>query len=136
MGVWQEFNNNPCGRNVGDCAVRAISVALDISWEEAFALLADAAYKMCDLPSSDAVFGAVLRQRGFYKAIIPNSCPVCYTASDFANENPEGIFVVGFGGHVATIRYGVLYDSWDSSNEIPIYVWHEKKHPPFMGAYT
>lgn len=29
------FNNNPSGRSVGDCAIRAISKALDIDWEDA-----------------------------------------------------------------------------------------------------
>lgn len=28
--MWQKFNENPCGRNVGDCAVRAVSVALGV----------------------------------------------------------------------------------------------------------
>lgn len=27
--MWKQFNNNPVGRSVGDCAVRAASVALD-----------------------------------------------------------------------------------------------------------
>lgn len=123
MGVWREFNNNPCGRRVGDCAVRAVSVALDISWEEAFSLLADAAYKMCDMPSSDSVSGAVLRQHGFYRYAIPNDYPDGYTAEDFAIDHPHGTYVLGFGGHVAGVRDGFIYDAWNSSNEIPQYVW-------------
>lgn len=34
--AWIEFNNNPVGRRVGDCAVRAISKALDTDWESAY----------------------------------------------------------------------------------------------------
>lgn len=31
--MWKQFNNNPVGRvSVGDCVVRAASVALDITW--------------------------------------------------------------------------------------------------------
>jgi hypothetical protein len=82
---------------------------------------------MGDMPSSDSVWGAVLRQNGFYKKVLPDSCPDCYTAEEFAKDNPHGIFVVGFGSHVATIVNGVLYDSWDSSREIPIYVWYKKE---------
>lgn len=124
--MWIEYNPNPAGRRVGDCAVRAIAAALDTDWESAFALLASAAYKMGDMPSSDSVIGAVLRQHGFYRIAISNACPDCYTAEDFAQENPTGVYVLGFGGHVATVRDGQILDSFDSSNEIPQYVWWRK----------
>lgn len=126
MSIWREFNNNPAGRRVGDCAVRAVSVALGVDWEEAYDMIANAGFRMGDMPSSDSVWGAVLRQHGFYRASIPNTCPDCYTAGDFAKDHPRGTFVLGFGGHVATVRDGRLYDSWDSSREIPQYYWFLK----------
>lgn len=124
--MWKFFNNNPVGRNVGDCAIRALSVALNVSWEQAYELATDMGFEMGDMPSADAVWGAVLKQHGFYRAIIPNYCPDCYTAEDFARDNSRGIYVLGFGGHVATVKDGTLYDSWDSSKEIPIFVWYRK----------
>ena len=125
--MWIEFNPNPAGRHVGDCAVRAIAKALGTDWETAYAMIATNGFAMGDMPSSDSVWGAVLRQNGFYRQAIPNSCPDCYTAADFAWDNPRGTFVLGFGGHVATVEDGDLYDSWDSSNEIPVYVWFRRK---------
>ena len=125
--MWIEYLNNPTGRRVGDCAVRAVSVALGLDWETAYALIAANGYRMGDMPSSDSVWGAVLRQNGFYKKTIPDECPNCYTAEDFCRDHPQGTFVLGFGGHVATVKDGDLYDSWDSSNEIPIYVWYRKE---------
>lgn len=121
-----EYNGNPTGRRVGDCAVRAVSVALGIDWEAAFALLSVNAYQMGDMPSSDSVWGSVLRQHGFYRTAIPDTCPDCYTAEDFAKDHPSGVYVLGFGGHVATVRDGVIYDSWDSSREIPQFYWFRK----------
>lgn len=123
--MWIKYNPNPAARAVGDCAVRAVAKALNITWEESYTLIADAGFRMGDMPSSDAVFGAVLRQHGFYKRVIPNSCPDCYTTRDFCREHPYGVYVLGFGGHVATVVDGDLYDSWDSSNEIPQYYWEE-----------
>ena len=120
---YEYFNNNPAGRRVGDCAVRAVSKALNIDWETAYLKMCIAGYYMCDIPNSDAVFGSVLRQHGFYRKAIPNECPDCFTAMDFVNDHDKGIYVIGFGGHVATAIDGVLYDSWNSSNEIPIYYW-------------
>lgn len=120
------YNPNPCGRSVGDCAVRAISAALNIDWEEAFDILTRFARNMCDMPSSDQVWGAVLRAEGFYRQIVPTTYPNCYTIDEFCRLHPEGIYVLGFGNHAATVIDGDLYDSWDSSTEIPIYYWHRK----------
>lgn len=124
--AWIQYNPNPAGRNVGDCAVRALTVALDVDWEEAYELIARAGYNMADMPSSDSVWGAVLRSNGFYREAVPNTCPECYTVADFAMDHPKGVYVVGTGGHVVTVVDGVLYDSWNSSKEIPIYYWHKK----------
>lgn len=125
--MWIKYNPNPTGRSVGDCAVRAVSKALDIDWEDAYTLIANNGYAMGDMPSSDSVWGAVLRQNGFYRKAMPNTCPNCYTARDFCIDNPYGTFVLGFGGHVATVVDGDLYDSWDSSMAIPVYVWYRKE---------
>lgn len=124
--MWSEYNPNPTGRNVGDCAVRAIAKALDLDWETAFAKIAANAYAMGDMPSSDSVWGALLRQNGFYREAIPNTCPDCYTTADFCNDYPHGTYVLGFGGHVATVKDGVLYDSWNSLSELPQFFWYRK----------
>lgn len=127
MSVWVEFNPNPAARRVGDCAVRAIAKALDLDWETAYSRIVTAGYAMGDMPSSDSVWGAVLRQNGFYREAIPNTCPDCYTAEDFCRDHPRGIYVLAFGGHVATVQDGVLFDSWNSSKEIPQYFWYRRE---------
>lgn len=124
--MWIRFNNNPAGRTVGDCAVRAVSVALDVDWETAYIMIAEAGFQMADMPSSNGVWSAVLRQNGFYRAAIPDLCSDCYTAADFAKEHPKGVYVLGFGNHVATVIDGDIYDSWDSSQEIPQYFWEKR----------
>lgn len=126
MAKWQMWNENPVSRSVGDCAVRAVALALDVDWETAYALIALNGFLMGDMPSSNSVFGAVLRQNGFKRYVIPNECPDCYTINDFADENPEGVYVVGTGNHVVTIKDGVVFDTWDSRNEIPQYYWHKE----------
>ena len=132
--MWEYYNPNPAGRNVGDCAVRAVAKALDTDWERAYCEITSDGYFMCDMPSSNAVWGATLRKNGFYRYNIPNKCPDCYTAEDFCKDYPEGIYVLGFGNHVATVKDGVIYDSWDSSQEIPQYYW-EKKDEGIMNDF-
>lgn len=125
--MWIYWNPNPCGRNVGDCSVRAVAKALGISWEEAYILIVSAGFQMCDVLSSNSVWGAVLRQHGFSRMSVPDTCPDCYTAEDFCRDHPVGTFVIGFGNHVATEVDGDLYDSWDSSMEIPQYFWYRRE---------
>lgn len=125
--MWIDFNPNPVGRRVEDCSVRAISKALNVSWETAYSLITSNGFSMGDMPHSDSVWGAVLRQNGFYRSSIPNTCPDCYTAKDFCDDHPTGVFVLGFGRHVATVVDGNLYDSWDSSDEVPQYFWYRKE---------
>ena len=120
--MWQEYNPNPCGRSVGDCAVRALAKALgDIDWESAYVLLASAAFSMCDMPSSNSVMGAILRMYNFHCVAIHG-----YTFGSFAEEHKEGTYVLGTGTHVACVKSGILFDAWDSSGEQPIYVWIRK----------
>lgn len=121
--MWIKYNPNPTGRSVGDCSIRAVAKALNTDWESAYALIAKNGYIMGDMPSSNSVWGAVLRQNGFYRYIIPATCPDCYTADDFCKDHPVGTYVLGFGNHVATVVDGNLYDSWDSSREVPQYYW-------------
>ena len=125
--MWIKWNPSPAGRNVGDCSVRAVAKALDMDWETAFAHLVGSAFLMCDMPSSDSVWGAVLRKNGFIREALPDTCPDCYTAEDFCRDHPKGTYVLGFGGHVATAVDGDLYDSWDSSREIPQFFWRRRE---------
>lgn len=123
MSRWRKYNPNPAGRSVGDCAVRAVAAALGVDWETAFTMIAENAFLMADMPSSNSVWGAVLRQHGFRRYAIPNTCPDCYTMEQFAEDHPEVIYVVGTGNHVATIRDGWVMDSWNSLGEIPQFYW-------------
>ena len=50
-------------------------------------------------------------------------CPDCYTIEQFAEDHPDGVYVVGTGEHVVTVMNGQILDAWDSSDEIPVYYW-------------
>lgn len=124
--MWVEFNPNPAQSRAGDCAVRAIAKALNIDWESAYAKIAINGFLMGDVISSNSVWGSVLRGEGFVREIIPNTCPDCYTLADFAKDHPTGTFVVALPNHVACVKNGNIFDSWDSSSLVPLYYWREK----------
>ena len=121
--MWKKFNPNPIGRRVGDCTIRAICAAEGLSWDEAFDNLAAYGKKLGNLQNSNEAVGAFLKDHGYTRHIVPDSCPACYTVSDFCRDHPIGVFVVGTGTHVVTCIDGNIYDSWDSSDEVPIYYW-------------
>ena len=124
--MYIKYNPNPTGRSVGDCAVRAIAKALNIDWETAYVMISVNGYAMGDMPSSDSVWGAVLRDNGFYIQSIPNTCPDCYTIKDFCKDFPYGEYVVGTGEHVVAVIDGNYYDSWDSGDVVPIYAYRKE----------
>lgn len=120
------FNQNPAGKQVGDCTIRAISKATGQSWEETYAGLAIQGFLMSDMPSANSVWGAYLRSKGFKRTVIPNTCPDCYTVSAFAREHPKGIYILALSNHVVCVVDGIYYDAWDSGNEIPLFYWERR----------
>ena len=118
------FNPNPKGF-VGDCVVRAIAKAQDISWYKAYSDLALQGFAMCDMPSSNAVWGNYLMSNGYRRYVIPNTCPDCYTVKQFCIDNPQGKYIVCTGTQTVCVKNGSYYDSWDSGNEPIIYYYSE-----------
>ena len=115
------YNPNPLKLSVGDCTIRAISKALNISWDETYLALANLGFEMYDMPSANRVWGYFLKLNGFKKYQLPDTCPDCYTIKDFCYDFPIGIYIVGTGEHVVCVINGSYFDSWNSGNEIPIY---------------
>ena len=125
--MFSNYNPNRLGKRVGDCAVRAVSKALNVDWDTAFTLMVEKAFEMADMPSSNVVWGSVLMDHGFTRHAIPNTCPDCYTVDMFCEDHPEGTYVVKSEDHVATIADGQLYDSWPSQDKVVIYYWAKEK---------
>lgn len=119
-------NPNPDNLNVGDCSVRALSIAMDKPWKDVYMALALHGLRLSDMPSSNRVWGDYLDTQNFKLRLIPDSCPECYTIKDFAQERPIGRYVVGTGTHVVAVIDGDYYDSWDSGAEKPLYFWKKE----------
>ena len=123
--MYSYYNANPYKIRVGDCVIRAISKALNQPWEDTYIDLTIQGYLMGDLLSSNAVWGAYLKSKGFTRDIISNDCPECYTIEDFCNEHPKGTYIIGTGTHAVCVENGCVFDTWNSSGETPIYYYHK-----------
>lgn len=125
--MYKKYNANPMGKNVGDCTIRAISCALDQSWEETYSGVILEGFRLCDMPSANYIWGSYLKSKGFTRNIIPEGCPEDYTVKDFCQDHPKGTFILALSQHVVPVVDGNYYDTWDSGDEVPLYYWQRKE---------
>lgn len=117
------FNPNPMNKKTNDCVIRAVSKALDMPWEKTYMLLCLKGLEMYDWGNANEVWGSLLRDNGFVRESIPNTCPDCYTVEDFCRDNPSGTYVLGTGTHAVCCIDGNYYDTWQSGEAVPMYVY-------------
>ena len=125
--MYAPYNPNPSGKRVGDCVVRAICRLFNLDWETAFMRLCLKAFEMYDMPSANSVWGELLREQGFKRRILEDTCPACYTVSQFAEEHQHGRYLLATGTHVIAMIDGTYYDTWNSGDEVPAYYWVEEE---------
>lgn len=125
--IYEDYNPNPLGKRTGDCVVRALCKVFNEDWHKVYAWLFVQGDILCEMPSSNNVWGTLLRKKGFVREVIPNDCDECYTVEDFCKDHPTGTYVLALKNHVCTVISGNLYDSWDSSCEAPLYFWHKEE---------
>ena len=121
------YNPNPTRDiKVGDCTVRAVSKALDTTWENAYIGLAAEGIQLHDMPSSNYVWGLYLLKNGFDQKMVNSICPNCISVAEFAEQHPEGTYVLATPNHVVTVSDGDWFDSWDSASETVLYFFEKE----------
>ena len=118
---YKYYNPNPHGLNTGDCVVRAIAKATGKGWRAVYQELCVRGLALGDMPSANRVWNDYLTHIGFRRYVIPNTCPNCYTVRDFAEDYPQGVYILATGTHVVTVIDGTYYDAWDSGDRVPIF---------------
>ncbi len=122
--MWIPVNPNSCGKYVGDCTIRALSMLLDQEWDQTYVELCITGFEICDMPSSNAVWGLYLQRHGF-------ECePLSFSSKSKVKEvqyQSDGCrILMATGTHVVTAIDGDYYDTWDSGEEQVIAIWKEK----------
>ena len=121
--MWMRCNPNPARKEVPDCVVRAIAIAMGRRWIDVYDDLCRLGRKEFNMPSADAVWGKYLYQMGFEPFMLPESCPQCVTVEMFTYMYPRGTYIIGTGSHAVAVINGDYYDSWNSGKEIPSFFW-------------
>ena len=123
--AYKQINLNPEQKRVGDCTVRSIAAATHQDWATVYAALVLAGFELHDMPSANYVWGSYLRRCGWKRYTLPNSCPDCYTVSQFAKDHPDGTYILAMATHVVCVQNGDWLDTWDSGDEVPLYYWQK-----------
>ena len=111
------YNANPLGRQVNDCTVRAISLALGTTWDQTYDELSRVAQKQAIMPDEIEYIDDYLRQ---------HFSQVCgcrgkhTTVGEFAEAHSKGTYLITMSGHITCCVDGCIYDTFDPSNR---YVW-------------
>lgn len=121
------YNPNPHDKSSGDCVIRAICKFFNRSWNDVYLDVCIEGFALGEMPSTNRVWGSLLFKNGLIREVIPNTCPNCYTVSDFCEDHRKGRYILSTGSHVVTVVDGDYYDSWDSGREVPIYFWRRDK---------
>ena len=107
MSSYVHVNPNPKNKNVGDCVVRAISIAADMDCND--------------------VWISYLASKGWSYHRLQDSCPFCYTIDDFAREHNNGTYIVATGSHVVCVKDGSYLDAWDSGEKTCLFYFEKEK---------
>jgi len=122
--VYVAYNPNPNFLDTGDCVIRAISKLMGYDWDRAFIELSIQAYLLKRPLEDNVTWGEYLRNNGYKKEILPD-CPGCFSVRDFCAQYNVGSYAVATGSHVVAVIDGDYYDSWDSGDEILVYLWRK-----------
>lgn len=111
-------NPHPNGKKIGDCVVRAISIAETKKWIDVYDDLYKIGRELFVLPNDKHSYEKYLIDNGWIKQRMPKyPSGKRYRLKELADENIEGIMIVSLNKHLATIVDGNLYDTWDCSHK-------------------
>lgn len=122
--MWIYYNCNPLGRETNDCAIRSISLAEGISWDRCYEKLSAIAQEQ----------GILLDDVSFIEPYLNSKYPtICHKCDkkrmflkDFLKKYPKGIYLCAMRGHITCVIDGIIYDTWDCSNNMLWHTWKVK----------
>ena len=124
--MWIYANPNPCRQEEPDCVVRAISLATGQTWDRTHMELCRMSGERCTMPSVNWLWGEYLKEHGYRRFTLPETCPECVTVREFCRKYPHGTYVVGTGNHAICVIDGDWMDTWDSGDEIPTFFYRKE----------
>ena len=128
MYKYYQPNRKDLKDKYGDCTIRALSKALNLTWIEAYKLT----IPYCIEYQSPNIFNLphkieaeVMDKLGFtYHGISNRQGSKRPTVSSFARSHKTGVFIANVANHEVTIVDGDYYDTWDCGSK-SLYGYYE-----------
>lgn len=136
------YNENPKDNRTGDCVVRAIGLATELGWDEAYKSLCKYGYKKKLMPNDKQCYDKWLQENGWVKHKQPRKWDnTKYTGIEFCKlqQNYAGSYVhdgvvlsdriiahIG-GHHLVAIVDGKINDIWYSQDGCIGNYWTKEK---------
>lgn len=123
-------NKKDLDDKAGDCQVRALSKALNLSWLEAF----DLTIPICREMQTYTLFGtrnidrvkSAMENLGFeYTGITNKRGTKRPTVKEFAQSHKKGTYILRVAHHIVALVDGIYYDTWDCGC-MSMYGYYEK----------
>lgn len=114
--MYRYYNANPLGRDVNDCSVRAISLAEEISWDDAYIKLSEFARQEAITFSEIEFLDKYLSEH--YEHFCQERQNGLYLVKDFLNLKLKGRWIITMAGHMTCAIDGICYDTFDPSNRL------------------
>lgn len=119
MAKYIYYNVNPRGEEIGDCVIRAISLATNIDYYEIERLLYETGdYYECE-ELCVCCYSKLLEE---YFNFQPIECEGM-TANEFANKHPVGTYLIRMDAHLSVVIDSNIYDIWNCGNEKLTIAW-------------
>lgn len=121
---YENVNLNPKGNKCGDCTIRCMAAALDITWDDAYDMLAFKG-KAKSLPMDDInLFREILAEHGFMEVTVkPKKGEKRPNLRWIASLHQDSIVVGQCSHHVMCAKDGRVMDIWDSSERALYRYW-------------
>lgn len=115
-------------RKKGDCVVRALCKVTGLTWREVFLRLCGYALESQDMPNSKETFEEFLKYEcgAKFTGIKVTKGSKRPTVYSFAQEHPEGTYILKVAHHVVACVDGNYYDKWDCGMK-PMYGFYKIK---------
>ena len=114
------YNANPKNRKTTDCVIRALSTALNNSWENTYRSLVDFSIKQGLMVNDKRAYTNYLKAKGYEMLKMPRHTDnTRYTVKEFVDELAKAntIYIISVANHLTVVKDKVLLDTWNCSRK-------------------
>ena len=127
MYKYYQPNKKDLKDEYGDCVIRSLTKAFNMTWIEVFNELIPYAVEMQAMPNNKVCYERYILDKG----LSWNGCKAKkgfkrIDVNNFSKIHKKGTYILRLAHHIVTVIDGVYYDTWDCG-ECCVYGYWEKE---------